>query len=387
MNEAKLNYVGPLSKPLSFDRPRPPWWKRLPLSFLAVVVAPTLLAALYFLVIATPRYVAEARFIVRQPNQSAPTSLGVALQGVGLSSGSSDAFAVHEYIRSRDGLRELNQKINVAAVIGPRGVDLLSRYPRPWESQSFEGLHEGFQRFVTVGYDSTTGISTLRVEAFRADDAQRMAEALLVGGESLVNRLNQRAAANAVSEAEVARDEARTRLASAQQQLTAFRNRERVIDPARMATESGSLIGQLLATVAQLRAERAQLAAEAPQSPQLPGLDNRIAAYDRQISAERAKIAGDNTSLAPLISVYEDLMLNREFADRELAAATAALVNAEQQARRQRLYLDRVVNPSIADEPAEPKRWLAILTVFASAMLIYGIGWLIWAGVREHRQD
>ena len=196
MSEPKLTFLGPgpdldrLLGSLRAGRVR-----ALPWPFLLVVVIPTLVAAVYFLLIASPRYVSEARFIVRAPNQAQPSSLGVTLQSAGLAPAQTDAFAVHDYIRSRDGLAELNRRYDVPQMLGGRGGDLFSRYPRPWESRSQEGQHKGFQRFVTVGYDSTTGISTLRVEAFRPDDAQALAEGLLQGGEGLVNRLNRRAAA------------------------------------------------------------------------------------------------------------------------------------------------------------------------------------------------
>lgn len=387
MTDSKLNYIGPIPKMLAFERERPAWWRRVPLAAVLVVGLPTLLAMIYYLLIASPRYVSETQFVVRQAGQSTPTSLGVALQGVGIAPTQTDAFAVHEYVTSRDSLNELSRRYEIAEMLGPRGVDAFSRYPRPWEGRSRESLYKGFQRFVTVGYDSTTGISTLRVEAFRPRDAQALTEALLSGGEQLVNRLNERSAADALAQARQSRDEARARLSSAQQQLTAFRNREQIIDPASAAQQSSSLIGGLLSEVARLRADRAQIAAEAPSSPQLPTFDNRIRAYERQIAAEREKIAGDASSLAPKLSVYEDLAMAREFADRELTQATAAVITAEQEARRQKLYLDRVVAPSLPDEPEEPKRLLAILTVFASSLLAYGIGWLIYAGVREHRQD
>ncbi|WP_029414911.1 chain-length determining protein [Brevundimonas bacteroides] len=387
MTETKLNYIGPIPKLLTFERDRPAWWRRIPVAALIVVVLPTLLATIYFLLIASPRYVSETQFIVRQAGQSTPSTIGVALQGIGIAPTQTDAFAVHEYINSRDALRELSRRYDLPAILGPRGADAFSRWPRPWEDRSNEGLYEGFQRFVTVGYDSTTGISTLRVEAFRARDAQALTEALLTGGEQLVNRMNERSSADAVAQAQQAREEARARLTGAQQQLTAFRNREQILDPQLVARESSQLIGGLQAQVAGLRAERAQVAAEAPNSPQLPTFDARIRAYEAQIAAERANMAGNSESLAPMISVYEDLALARELADRELTQATAAVIAAEQEARRQKLYLDRVVAPSLPDEPAEPKRWLAILTVLASSLLVYGIGWLIWAGVREHRQD
>ncbi len=363
----------------------PPWapsW-----AFLICVGLPTVLAAVYFLLIASPRYVSEARFIVRQAGQAQPDALGLTLQGVGLGTAQTDAFAVHDYMRSRDAVAELERTLDLSRVLGPPGVDVLSRWPRPWESRSREGLYQGYQRFVTVGYDATTGISILRVEAYRPEDAQRLAETLLAGGEELVNRLNARSVADAVTQAERARDEARARLDAAQRNLVAFRNRERFIDPSMVAAEGAGLIGELSATLAGLRAERAQLAAEAPQSPQLPSLDNRIAAYERQISAERSKLAGAATSLVPAVSAYEDLVLERELADRQLSEATAALVVAERDARRQSLYLQRVVNPGLADEPTRPRRWRAVLIVLLGSLLLYGVGWLVWSGLREHRHQ
>lgn len=386
MTDSKLKYLGPIPKALTFDRPRQGWASRLPLAFLIVVALPTLIAMVYFLLIASPRYVSEARFIVRAQNSSQPSGVGLALQGFGLPVSQTDAFAVHEYIRSRNAVTDLRGRFDLNTVLGPQGADILSRYPRMGEKRTIEGTQKALRRFVTVGYDATTGISTLRVEAYRPADAKAMADTLLAGGERLINGMNDRSAADTVREASRARDEAQARLSQAQQQLTAFRNRERIIDPARQANEGLQMISELMTTVARLRAERAQLASEAPNSPQLPLLDARINAFQRQINIERANMAGAQGSLAPMISTYEDLVLNREFADKQLAAATAALTSAEQEARRQKLYLERIVEPTLAEQPLEPKRWLAILTVFATCLLIYGVGWLMWAGMREHRQ-
>lgn len=386
MTEAKLDYLGPSSKLLTSDVIETPWWRKLPLGFLLVVALPTLIAVVYYLLIASPRYVSESRFIVRSPERMQTAGLGVMLQGVGLGGGHTDAYAVHEYITSRDGLKDLQRRFDVAAIIGRPGVDVFSKYPQPWEGRTEEGLYKGLQRFVTVGFDSTTGISTLRVEAFRAQDAQALSNALLTGGESLVNRLNERSARDGIAEATQAETEARARLADVQQRLTAFRNRAGFIDPRLQANESSELIGGMLATLAQLRAEREQVQAETPDSPQLPVLNGRIAAYERQVAAERAKLTGGEASLAPSLGAYQDLVLEQELADRQVGLATAAVISARQEARRQNLYLERIVNPSLPDKPTQPRRWLAILTVLTSAMLIYGVGWLVWAGVREHRQ-
>ena len=386
MSDAEIKYVGPAPKVLAAPAPVRPWWRRIPLAFLAVVVAPTVLAAVYYLLIASPRYVSEARFIVRAPSQGQPSSLGVALQGVGLSSGPVDSFAVHEFINSRDGLREALELTNVKAMFANRGADIFSRFPRPFEKPSEESLFKAYQRFVDVGYDSTTGISTLRVEAFQPEDAQRLASVLLVGSEGVVNALNERAQADAVTEAVKAQTLARERLAAAQARLVAFRNTEGLIDPRLAVEQSGAVVSSLQTTVANLKAERDRLAAEASNSPRLPALSAQISAYERQIQAELGKMTGSSQSLAPRISEYEDLMLEREFAGKELTQANAAMLSAEQDARRKRLYLERIVSPNLPDTSTEPRRLRAIITILFSTLLAYGVGWLMWAGVREHKQ-
>ena len=360
--------------------------KRLPISFIVVVVAPTCIAAVYYLLVATPQYVSESRFVVRASSQETPSALGVALQGVGITSAQTDSFIVHEYVRSRDALRDLQGSVDVEAIISRPEVDPLSRFPRPWEKTGDEGLYKSVQRFVTVGYDANTGVSMLRVKAFRASDAKAMNEALLNASEQLVNRLNDRASRGAVAEAEQSVVEAKDRLGRAQVQLTEYRNREQLIDPRRTAVEGSELIGQLLSNVAVMRAERAQLAQDTPQNPQIAILDGRIRAYEQQIAAEREKIAGDAGSLAPKINTYEQLALERELADRALTAATQSLDRARLDARRQRLYLERVVSANLPDRATEPKRWRNLLTIFATLLLAFGTYWLVAAGLREHKQ-
>ncbi|NBB64011.1 chain-length determining protein [Pseudomonas sp. ODNR1LW] len=387
MTDAKINYVGPMPDLIAGPTAGKPWWRLVPLAFWVVVVIPTVLATVYFLFVASPRYVSESRFIVRAANQAQPSSLGMALQGVGITTTTSDAFAIHEYINSPDGMKEVEKSFDLTTILRPRGLDVFTGWPRIGEGRSEESRFKGFERFVTVGYDAATGISVLRVEAFDPQTAYRVNRALLDGGEGLVNRLNVRQAEDAVKDARLSVEEARGRLVNIQGQLTSFRNQERFVDPVRTATEGSQLIGSLMTTLATLRAERSQLASEAPQSPQIAALDSRIAAYERQVEAERSKIAGTSTSLASKIGSYEELVANRELAEKELAQATATLITAAQEARRQKLYLERIVNPNIPDKATAPKRLMAILTVLVSTLLAYGVGWLVWAGVREHRQS
>lgn len=384
----QLRYVGALPGQ-GDERPRglAALRKRLPLPFLVVVGLPTLVALLYWGLIATPRYVSEAHFIVRKTEEARPNNLGLVLQGVGLSAGVTDSFVVQEYMSSRGAADALDAHFDLEKVFSRNGADLFSRYPGPFGQPSEEARFKALKRFVTVGYNATSGITTLRVQAFTPQDARAMNLALLGSGEELVNRLNERSAADAIAEAQQAVVEATARRAEIQQQMTAFRNRERFIDPQVAAAESTQLISGLLSTLAQLRAEYAQVQQSAPDSPQLPTIRSRIAAYEAQVAQERAKLVGQESSLVPKISAYEGLVLQGELADRALTEASSALLTAHQDARRQKLYLDRIVEPNLPDRATQPQRLRAILIVFLSSLMIFLLGRLLWAGLREHRQE
>ena len=373
--------------------PRSTWFRRIPWLFVAIVVAPTLLTTIYYLLIATPMYLSEARFVVRSRSSDQSAGLGSALENVGHSFGVSlgdsetDAFEVHEYMVSRDGAADLIRSHRLRGVLARPEADFLARFPRPFEGQSFETLFKNYKRFVTVGYDSQTGISTLEVQAFRAADARDLANALLDGGEALVNRLNERAMSDAVTQAQRQVLEAEARGVQAQITLTAFRNQQRMIDPDKTSVAGLDLLGKLETQLDNMRADRAGLAASAPESPQLPVLDRRIVAFNAQLEVERARIAGEADSLAPKIGEYERLTLERDIAVKSIESAEATLESARMDARRKQLYLERVVSPDLPDRAERPQRLRAIITVLVSSLVAYATLSLLVAGFREHRQQ
>ena len=241
-----------------------------------------------------------------------------------------------------------------------------------------------FSGFIYAYYDSTTGISDLQVKAFRPEDAQAIALALLQYGEALVNRMNERAlqAAIAVALGQVQLSE--KRIARAQTKVTEFRTRESMVDPNRTSIAILQLVAKMSDDLAASKAQLSGLLRASPNSPQIPGVTNRIVALEKQIAEEGRKVVGDDRSIAPKISEYELLTLEREFADKQLASATVSLEAARLEAERQQLYLGRVVEPNLPDYPLYPRRLLSILAVLVTTLLIYAIAWLLVTGIREH---
>ena len=81
---------------------------------------------------------------------------------------------------------------------------------------------------------------------------------------------------------------------------------------------------------------------------------------------------------------YEKLKLEQGFLAKRYEAAASSLAMAREQAQRQQLYIVHVVEPNVPVKSLYPERWRITLTVLIGTLLLYSIGWLIAAGVREH---
>jgi capsular polysaccharide transport system permease protein len=366
-------------------RPGIAWTRRLrPLVF----VVPSLLALLYFGAIASDRYVSEAQFIIRTAARPMGGSgFGSFLQMAGIGRSQDDIFSVQSFLASRDAATMLEEKLPVRDYYSRSGIDPIAGYPSLIFGRTFEELHKYLGWMVSTSYSANTGITTLRVQAFQADHAMRIADTLLELSEQMVNRMNERIHADAVrhAEDEVKRNE--ERLVTAQIAITRFRNEELTIDPAGSSVIVSELIARLSAELAQAQTQLREMTASAPDGPLLAPMRRRVSAIETQIETERRKISSESGGLAQKLADYERLVLEREFAKSTLAAAVRSLETARAEARRQQLYLERVTQPIAADHPLAPERIRMILTIMAANGLALLIGWLIYAGIRERRSE
>jgi capsular polysaccharide transport system permease protein len=353
---------------------------------IALVLLPTLVAALYYGAFASDRYVSEARFVIR--TASKPTNLagglGALMQLIGMSRSQDDAYAVRDFLTSRDAMHELEARMDLRAIYQNRDTDPYTRFPSLLFGQTDEGFFRYFGHRLTVVVNDSSGLTTMRVEAFRPDDAAKVAQTLLELGEGLVNKLNARMQADAVrvAAAEVARAE-QLRI-DKQVAVTAFRNRELILDPAANSTMVVELIGKLSESLADVRTQIAETQANAPNSPQLRSMREQAAAIEQQIQAERARVANNSDGLADKIEQYERLMLAQEFSVQTLAQSVMALELSRVDARRQQLFLERVVEPGVPDEAIMPQRWRSVFTVFGFNVIFAGVLWMLITGLSEH---
>ncbi len=357
--------------------------------FLLFVVLPTLLATIYYGIVASDVYVSQSRFVIKAPGQkSMPTgTLANLIQTSGFMGGEQETKEVMDYIRSRDALADLQRQVNVRALYGESGADFLSRFPRPFREDSFEGLFKYYQTMVSASPDAESGMAVVEVRAFRPEDAQNINARLLQLSEQLVNRLNERAERRAVSEAEQRVLAAETRVRKARVALSGFRNRQEIIDPAKQATGVLEISNKLVTEHAALKAQLELMQRVAPANPSIPALQARINALGSEIAAQNARVVGTPTGIASKVGGYENLLAEQEFAQQTLTAAGMSLEQARAEALKQQYYLERVVDPNLPDSAQLPNRLKNILVILGASLCLYLIGWMLVRGILEHSPE
>jgi len=352
--------------------------------FVLTVVVPTVLATLYFGLLASDVYVSESRFVVRSPDKPSASGLGVLLKSAGFSNAGDEIFAAHEFVKSRDALRELNKNQAVARAYSRPAISTFDRFNPLGMDGSFEDLFKYYLKKIDIQYATTSSITTLTVRAFTPGDAQSINRQLLQLSEGLVNRLNERGRTDLVRYAAQEVEESEQNARQAALELARFRNANGIIDPERQATVQLQMISKLQDELIGARLQLLQLRAMAPENPQIPVLQVRITGLAREIDRQLGLVAGDRRSLSATAAQFQRLQLEREFADKRLAAAMSSLEEARNEARRKQAYVERIVQPSLPDEAQEPRRLRGIFATFVLGLVAWGILRMLLAGVREH---
>jgi capsular polysaccharide transport system permease protein len=329
-------------------------------------------------------YISESRFVVRSPQRQVQTGLGALLQSTGFARSQDDTYSVLDFIRSRDALQRLDAELKLRAAFSDPQVDFVNRFPGIDRDDSFEALHKHYLRHVDVTYDTASSIAVLRVRAYTPDDAFKANMLLLQMGERLVNDLNTRSRTDIVTAARQEVTEAEERAKAAAGALAGFRAKGGVFDPERQGNVQLQSTARLREELLSVETQLEQIRQVSPANPQIAGLQNRVDILRRAIGDENARLVGRDSGPTAKLPMFDRLTLEKQFADRQLVAALAALDSARSEAQRKLLYLERLVQPNRPDSAVEPRRVRSVFTVFAVGLVLWGVISLVVSSVREH---
>lgn len=364
--------------------------KRKPFNWLiwAVVGLPTALATVYFGFVASDQYISQSSFVVRSAkNQASAGSLGAIFQSMGIARSQDDTYAVQEYMRSRTALNELSQTMPVRAFYEKQG-DIISRFNgfglEKWNSD--EAFYQYYNEKVGITFDSISGISTLRVSGFNPEQSQQINQALLKKGEQLINQINNRARKDTITFAENNVATAQEAVRTTAEELMAYRTKNGVLDLKEQSGMQLALISKLQDELIAIQTQLDQVRAVTPENPQIKGLQTREKSLQAEIRKQTQLMTGaTGRSIANQAAQYQQLTLENDLAEKQLAAAMTALESARAEADRQQLYLEVVAQPNRPDMPQKPDRIYNIVATFFISLMIYGILKLLGASIREHK--
>ncbi len=362
-------------------------------SFVLIFALPMLLTGWYLWDRAEDQYASKLSFSVRSADSRSALDVSGILGPFGGGATSTDADVLNDYIHSQELVTRVDAQL-----------DLRSLYARHHASDpvfgfnpdgTIEDLVNYWQRMVQIKYDPGPGLIELTVRAFDPHEARAIATAILEESTEMINRLSAIAREDTTRYAREELDMALERLREARAAVTEFRSRTQIVDPsADVQGQMGllnTLQGELASALIELDLLRETIS---DGDPRIAQAERRIDVTRRRISEERARfgnagadapVGEEGESYATLVSEFERLSMDREFAEQAYRSAQSAYDGALAEAQRVNRYLAAHVEPTLAESPRYPQR----LTLAGLTGLFLFLGWvlsvLVYYSIRDRR--
>ncbi|ARP84683.1 sugar ABC transporter [Bordetella genomosp. 8] len=325
------------------------------------------------LLIATPRYEAESRFFVQsgagqQSGGGGAANLLTTGNMAGMLGGFVDGWAVSDFLKSRDCMRQLDQAIGLRRYLSHGGLDPINRLS---EDASEDELYRAYQSAVQVSFNVLEQIDVLRVSAFSPDDAAVLSKALIHLAEDFVSRLNEKGVADKLKVSLESVRRAEQKALEARDALTAWRTAHGNIDPtasvAMLLNLSGQLEGEL--SNAQINLDKIRALGN-KDHPMLAPAELQVAALQKRLVALRHRLSGQGNTEARQLKSYEGLRNAQVFADSNLTLAQQSYQQAMVDALRLQRYLSIIAQPVPTDRPSSPRMPILLLEALAVGFVL-----------------
>ncbi|WP_395662025.1 hypothetical protein [Aestuariivirga sp.] len=352
--------------------------------FMVVVIAPTVIMAIYTVGIKSPEYTSEFRVIVRSPNTSGNAGFAAVLGLSGSSATSADSQAVVQYLQSREAIDDLEDRIRIRKRFSDMKIDVFSRANT---DDTIESFVRYWNRISEIWYESTTGTVIARFSAFSPADAITIAKESLKLSEELINRMSERARSDVVeaSQREVVAAEAR--LLDVNNRLRQLREAESTFDPKLTVEADLTLMASLEQQIAQLNARLSvQLGSLQANAPSVKDIRQQIDGLEQELKKIRINMTSieGSGSLFQLMADFDQLYSEKSFAEKAYQSALASLEAARVEAARKQLYLATIVRPEVAQEASSPQPLKELSLVFVVCFFVWAALTFTLRSILEH---
>jgi capsular polysaccharide transport system permease protein len=350
----------------------------LPILFVLLCLVPSLCGAIYFGLIASDRYVTEARFAIRPAvggaekasSDEVGTGNGVPKQLI-----AQDTIITSNYIGSRPMIETIEGMMPLRAMFSRDDIDWLSRFKA---DKPIEKLVKYWNERVKTTIESGSGIVVLTVEAFDAHESLALAQAVMKESERKVNDLSQKLRDDGLAESRRELVRAEERMNKVRFAMRDLRNREGMLDASKTNDTNLKIIGELRKSRIELQVQLTMSLRDlAPESRRIQDMKAQIANIDENIT----RIERESTSLDPekrkvisaALSQFEAYENERMDAEKYFAKVLAANERARIVAARQIEFFSPIVEPVLAESATQPRRMLLIAVIAAGSLAAFAM--------------
>jgi capsular polysaccharide transport system permease protein len=330
----------------------------------------------------SPVYETEIRFAVRQADAPRMTA-GPSVLGASMLPTITESHAVVQYLRSRDALAELEERLPLREMLGRPEIDWLARVP---PDAPPERLLHNLSRFVRPQFEHTSGIITVRVRAFTPEETLALARTVEALAERLVNRMSLGARQGLLAAVQAEASAAEERLSRLRDELLTLRRQTEQLDPRRTAAAADGLRSRLEAEIAEQRVQLTRmLRFQSEQSPAVRQQRASIEALETELRDQiRRAVGSGDEALTLALRRYEALDGEMQSAQRSYEALLATLERTRGDANRQQIYLAHIVRPTLPGSFDMTTRWTNVGTAAGLGLLGALLLLLVGRTIREH---
>lgn len=346
-----------------------------------------LITTIYWIFFASDRYVSEANVIIRKTDSAnMPT---VDLTGLVSGTGANpvnraDQLLLRDYLLSVDMLKKLDSQLDLRKHFSDSRHDFVSRM---WfRHASIEWFYRYYLSMVDIEYDEYAGVLRITVQAYDPKIAHAMAAMLVQDGEQYMNLLGHQMAEAQISFLTSQVEEAQDRFQKASQALLAYQNKEGLISPTDTAQSIGSIVGNLEAQRAQLQTQLASLPKSLdPNHPNIVLLKQALAAIDRQIAEENAKLARPaGKTLNASVEEFQRLQMQMSLSEDLYKSALLSLQKGRADSLRLLEKVSVLQSPTTPEFSMEPRRLYNVIVTLLIMFMVAGILKLLESIVLDH---
>ncbi len=355
-------------------------------SILTTAVLVSLLAALYWGLLASNRYISEAHVLIQRTDLASAQTMDLSsLLGNADAGNRADQLILRDYLLSIDMLKKLDDKLNLRAHYSDTQRDLLSRL---WsEDVELEKFYDYYLKRVSVEFDDYAGVLVIKAQGFDPQTAQAIATLLVQSGEHFMNKLAHDLAQEQVDFLTKEITKIKKDAIQARQAVLNFQNKNGLVSPQGTTENVASIINHLEAQLADLQTKRAaMLGYLMPDSANIAELNLQIEAIEKQMAREKARLTSTSgKTLNSAVEEYQRLEMNAGFAQEIYKTALIGMEKGRFEASRTLKKMSILQAPTQPEYSLEPRRLKNTFVFILVTFLIAGIVHLLAAIVRDHK--